>query len=143
MVRILQGKLSYSDVLTILLKGNQDFSPTLTSLLDVKLYAKKLSVFADFMLLEEASEFLGCIAYYKNSEGHFIYVSHCWVSHQLQGQGYGALMLRKLREMTPISYYEIRLEVLKTNPAKLFYQKQGFHIKEDRGDKLLLSLKMK
>ena len=139
----MQVKLPYSDVLDILLKGDMDFCPSLTSSLDVDQYAKKLSVFADFILLQKASEFLGCIAYYKNIDGNFLYISHYWVSRQLQGHGYGVLMLRKLIEVASKDYQEIRLEVLKSNPAKLFYQKQGFQVGEDRGTRVLMSLRMK
>lgn len=142
-MEIVQTKLPYSDVLAILKKGDKDFNPSLTSSLNVEKYAMKLSEYADFILLQEGKELFGCIAFYKNQEEKFIYISHYWVSGMMQGKGYGKLLLNKLCEIAIVNYREIRLEVFKNNPAYLFYQKQGFAKGEDRGSKDLLYLLMK
>lgn len=139
-MEIVQKSLSYSDVLSILKKGDEDFSPSLSTSLDIEQYALKLSTFANFILLQEDSCYEGCIAYYKNNEGRFIYISHFWVSGDLQGLGYGKQMLMSLIDSCNGFYDEIRLEVVKSNPAASFYLKQGFYFSEDRGSKELLCL---
>lgn len=139
-MEIVHSKLPYFDVMSILMKGDVDFNPSLTSSLDIEQYAMKLSQYADFILLQDETETLGCIAYYKNEQERFIYISHFWVSGILQGKGYGKLLLGKLCDMVVGTFCEIRLEVLKTNPALFFYQKQGFLSVEDRGSKFLMCL---
>lgn len=139
-MKIIQSSLSYDDVLSILIAGDGDFSPSLTSALDIEQYALKLSKFAKFVLLQDDSDYKGCIAYYENKEGNFIYITHYWVSRELQGQDYGKRLFHEMLEIVDSCFSEIRLEVVKGNPAFLFYLKQGFRSVEDRGEKELLSL---
>ena len=139
-MEVVHAKLSFQDVYSLLMNGNDDFSPSLTRVLDVDSYALKLSRFAEFLILGEAGDKYGCIAYYANEAGKFIYISHYWVSSKLQGQGYGKLLLNRLIDAFKNNYKEIRLEVVKSNSAIFFYQKQGFSVIEDRGHKALLCL---
>lgn len=142
-MKIVSQSLSYGEVLALLKKGNGDFSPSLDSSLDLEQYAQKLSKNADFVLLQDGIDYKGCIAYYKNAEGKFVFITHFWVSRELQGHGYGKQMLTSLIDSFNESYNEIRLEVVKKNTALYFYKKQGFNVVEDHFDKLLMCLVVK
>ena len=139
-MNIIQTNLNLSEVVNLLLLGDEDFSPSLSSCLDVRAYAEKLSSNAYFIILEDVDEIKGCVAYYKNLEGNFIYISHFWVSSLCQRKHYGSMMLETLINSNRNEYHEIRLEVVKLNPAYFFYASHGFQIEEDRGNKYLLSL---
>lgn len=123
-----------------LMRCEGDFNPPLSSHLDLGEYAEKLSQNAEFVILSDGGSIEGSIAFYTNREGGFAYVSHFWVCGLYRGKGYSKLLLDKLMEYLGDSCRVIRLEVSKTNPARFFYQKRGFQIVEDRGEKWLLSL---
>ena len=136
-------ELSDEEVFLILSKGDCDFSPTLSQCIDVKEYARKLSSKADFVIIKDNKEYVGCIAYYKNQHGGFVYISHYWVNSRFQGHHFGRMMLEKLIATVKDNYDEIMLEVLKDNKARYFYLNHGFMEKEDRGPKLLLALNLR
>ena len=141
-MQIRQSRLSYKEVYNILQKGDLDFNPPLSSVLDIDKYAQKLSEFANFLLLEDKEQIYGCIAYYLNEEGRFVYISHYWIDAGIQRQGYGERMLQELRSLYKERYQEVRLEVAKKNPALFFYLREGFSMVEDRIDKFLVSLSL-
>lgn len=142
-MRICKSKLTFEDVYAILQKGDADFDPPFSSVVDIDKYARKLSEFANFILLEDGRQINGCIAYYLNEEGRFVYISHFWIDSNLQCLHYGSQMLEELVILYGDCYHEIRLEVTKGNPALEFYIKKGFSIKEARTDKYLLLLSLK
>lgn len=141
-MRVYDSRLSQEQVYRLLLLGDNDFVPSIHESIDIEAYAGKLSKFASFILVEEDDDIRGCIAYYKNLEGNFIYISHFWVSSLYQRRHYGSRMLETLIASYRDEYHEIRLEVVKSNPAYLFYLTHGFCVKEDRGHKYLLLLKL-
>lgn len=140
---IISTKLSFQVILDLLKRGDDDFNPSLTQSVDILSYAEKLSKYANFVIVKECGTIVGCIAFYINDEGRFIYISHYWVSSKYQHNHYGQRMLETLIADNKIKYNEIRLEVIKDNPAFLFYKKNGFEIQEDRGNKYLLTLLLK
>jgi len=142
-IRIRQSKLSFEETYEILQKGDADFDPPLSAVLDIEKYARKLSEFAHFILLKEHLQLRGCIAYYLNEEGRFVYISHYWVDTDLQRLHYGSRMLQELVSINGDYYQEILVEVTKNNPALRFYLNNGFSIKENRTEKYLLSLLMR
>lgn len=142
-IRIRQSKLSFEETYEILQKGDADFDPPLSAVLDIEKYARKLSELAYFLLLEDDNQVRGCIAYYLNEEGRFVYISHYWVDAGVQRLHYGSRMLQELVFINGDYYQEILLEVTKSNPALRFYLNNGFTIKENRTEKYLLSLLLK
>lgn len=136
---IVTAHFSKEEVLKLLLLGDEDFLPPLHSSLNLEEYSEKLSKYASFVVLSDNDETRGCIAYYLNEEKNFIYISLFWVSSRYQRQHYGSLMLEKLIS-TNKGYKELLLEVVKSNPARFFYRKHGFVIKEEREKKYLMSL---
>lgn len=135
--------LLQEDVLLLLKSGNDDFVPPLESIVNLTSYSIKLSDNASFILAKYGNHNVGCIAFYCNNEGQFIYISHFWVSHLFQKQHVGSRMLDKLVYSVNGRYVDLILEVLKDNSALMFYKKKGFVVKEDRGDKYLLILCIK
>lgn len=138
---IVHTRLTEAEVRQVLERGNSDFSPSLSEDF-LEAYAKKLSAYAEFLILRDAMAVCGCLAYYLNQEGAFAYVSHFWVSGKCQGQGYGRRLLHTLVSQVRDDYREIRLEVVKGTPATAFYAKMGFGVLEDRGEKNLLVLSL-
>ena len=141
-MRIISSKLYFQEVLQILNQGENDFHPPLSQSIDIVSYADKLSTYADFVTIWDGDSIVGCIAYYSNDKGKYIYISHFWVNGKFQHRHYGQRMLEALIDSNSKKYNEIRLEVVKDNPAFFFYQKKGFVIQEDRGSKLLLVLSL-
>lgn len=142
-IEIRQARLSFEETYSVLIKGDKDFDPQLSSVVDLTRYAQKLSKYAFFVLLEIDQRMMGCIAYYLNEEGRFIYISHFWVSCKWQRQHLGDQMLKELTSLYDSSFWEIRLEVRKNSPAFLFYKKKGFSVIEDHGKSFLLALPLR
>jgi ribosomal protein S18 acetylase RimI-like enzyme len=131
-------QLPQGDVLHLLKRGNDDFIPSIDSVVDLTNYSMKLSENAFFILAKYGDCIIGCIAFYYNHGGLFIYISHFWVSHLFQKQHIGSKMLDKLISCANGCYVDILLEVFKENSAIRFYERNGFVVKEDRGNKSLL-----
>ena len=76
---IISTKLSFQVILDLLKRGDDDFNPSLTQSVDILSYAEKLSKYANFVIVKECDTIVGCIAFYINDEGRFIYISHYWI----------------------------------------------------------------
>lgn len=139
-MHIITSKLQFQEVLNILKQGENDFHPPLSQSIELVTYAEKLSTYANFVTVRDENTIVGCIAYYNNDDGKFIYISHYWVNGEYQHNHYGQRMLEVLIDNNRNKYNEIRLEVVKDNPAYFFYQKNGFVIHENRENKYLLTL---
>jgi len=138
------SRLSQNEVLRILQDSDKDFNTPLSCNLDLFKYANKLSENANFILLKEGNNIIGCIAYYLNNDGQFVYIPYFWVNKINQRSGCGHYLLDSLIKSLPEKYTEIKLEVAKDNfKAFSFYNKNGFKIVEDREKKYLLSKKIR
>ncbi len=138
----LNKKIEYDTALGLLRKCENSFVPPLSHNIPYTLeeYAKKLSEFAWFILCVDETEIIGFTAYYLNQEGHFVYIPQIWVSDEHQRKGIGSCMLDELIKVAPKFVTSIRLEVRKNNhKAVSFYERIGFCIIDDMGNKLLLS----
>ena len=137
-------RLSQNEVLKILQGSDKDFNTPLSCNLDLLTYSNKLSGNAYFILLKEGYDIIGCIAYYLNNDGQFVYIPYFWVNKNKQRSGNGHYLLDSLIKSLPEKYTEIRLEVAKHNyKAFAFYNKNGFKIVEDREIKYLLSKRIR
>ncbi len=65
--------------------------------------------------------------YYLRSEVDHLLLEMILVEPRLQGQGLGRAMMARIKEQASDQDQEIRLSVLKTNPAVRFHTAQGFH----------------
>lgn len=129
--------LSEGELLEILQRSSQDFSPPLDEAIDIEHYAQKWSSLAHFITANERNEVVGLVVYYLNIES--IYIAHLWVAKSQQRKGIGRELLNKLVEQYKDKTQCIMLEVIKSNDrAQAFYAKNGFFVSEDRGKKFLL-----
>lgn len=139
-------KLSHVDVLRLLQDCENSFTPPLSKNIPYTIdeYAKKLSTNATFVVCEDEGVIIGFTAFYTNKEGGFFYIPQIWVSDNYQRKGIGACMMEQLIIKTPNCVKSIRLEVRKNNEkAVSFYEKSGFKLIEDIGNKVLLEKMIK
>lgn len=133
-------KLPKEIILQLLRRGDQDFCPILSTTVDLEEYAEKLAKFADFKIIGSISNIIGCMAYYKNYPGSFLFITHIWINQFCQKRGYGKYLLDKLINEDGYGFNEVLLEVYKKDETALrFYENNKFIIKEDREDRYLLS----
>lgn len=134
-------KLNSKDVLALLVKAENSFTPPLSHNIpySLKEYAERLSGNAFFILCVDHEETLGFTAYYINTEGKFAYIPQIWVSDKYQRKGIGATMINKMIELLPSNIDSIRLEVRKNNEkAYSFYAKSNFVVLAEKNGKLLM-----
>lgn len=113
----------------------------LSERIDLLSYSKKLSSNALFLIVKDLDNCLGFVAYYINTEGKFAYISQIITHKTGRHKGIGHLMIESLKKSLIGSYNSIRLEVYNSNTNALeFYKREGFVLREDRGEKSLLEL---
>ena len=133
-------RIPKEEIVHLLHFGDEDFCPHLSKIVDIEAYAEKLSQFAEFSIIGSGSNILGWMAYYKNNPGKFIYITHFWVNRLCQKKGYGKYLLDKMIQEDGYGYNEVCVEIYKEDEgALIFYDKNGFKLKEDRTDRVLLS----
>lgn len=133
-------KIPKEEIVQLLHFGNEDFCPHLSKIVDIEAYAEKLRQYAEFLIIGTPSNILGWMAYYKNEPGKFLYITHFWVNRFCQKRGYGKYLLDKLILVDGGEYNEVCVEIYKEDVGALtFYDKNGFKLKEDRIDRVLLS----
>lgn len=133
-------RIPIEDIIHLLHFGDEDFCPHLSKIVDIESYAEKLSKYAEFSFIGTQSNILGWMAYYKNNIGKFIYITHFWVNRICQKKGYGKYLLDKMIQDDGHGYKEVLVEIYKNDEGALaFYGKNGFKLKEDRTDRMLLS----
>lgn len=133
-------RIPQEDIVRLLHFGDEDFCPHLSKIVNIEEYAEKLSKYAEFSIIGSGSNILGWMAYYKNNPGKFIYISHFWVNRLCQKKGYGKYLLDKMIQDDGDGYNEVRVEIYKEDEgALIFYDKNGFKLKEDKSDRVLLS----
>ena len=133
-------RIPKEEIVHLLHFGDQDFCPHLSKIVDIEAYAEKLSKYADFFVIGTFGNILGWMAYYKNDSGRFIYITHFWVNSLCQNKGYGSYLLNKLVREEGNGFNEICVEIYKEDDVALnFYGKNGFKLKEDRTDRVLLT----
>lgn len=133
-------KLPKETIIPLLLRGDKDFCPHLSTIVDIEEYAEKLCSFAEFMIIGTPGDILGCLAYYKNVPNRFLYITHFWVNTLCQKKGYGKFLINKLIREEGYGFKEVCLEIYKIDEdAKRFYNNLSFKIKEDRGDRVLMT----
>jgi len=137
-------KLSKEIIINLLQRGDKDFCPHLSTIVDISTYAEKLCNYADFKLIGTPGNVLGCLAYYKNFPNRFLYITHFWVNTLCQKKGYGKYLVNKLIQEEGSGFSEVCLEIYKEDDvAQKFYDSLGFELKEDRVDRVLLTKPIK
>lgn len=80
---------------------------------------------------------IGCIASIDEPEALTLEKFYILPSHQ--NRGIGTLLLRRLIEGAHTSGKPIRLRVLRVNPARLLYERNGFHIDRSTDERHFMS----
>lgn len=120
---------------------NMEFDPHLSSYVDIKEYAKKLSRSASFLIAEEQGRVIGHLAFYKNQNAMELYITSLCVFNAYRGKGVGKQLLNYLCDIgLSEGYTNISLEMRKDNKNTLgFYKKMQFEISQTRSETILMS----
>ena len=107
---------SFQLILNILLSTDSDFSPPISSKVDIhdisKKYAEKASVFIAFVNNQPA----GLVAYYPNTVPDFYYLSIICVKNEFRGNGIGKTLEEKfISDCMSINSRGVRLNMRKSN----------------------------
>ena len=140
-VRILETKYQFEETLKLLNEFDMEFSPHLSSYVDIKKYAEKLSRYANFLIAEEHGRVIGHLAFYKNQNAMELYVTSLCVFNAYRGKGVGKQLLDYLRNIgLSEGYTNISLEMRKDNKNALgFYKKMRFEISQTRSETILMN----
>ena len=134
-------KLSYTEVLELLNKAENSFTPPLSHNIPYTLeeYALRLANYAMFVICKDNADTIGFLAYYENYEGRYAYIPQIWVSGEYQRQGIGSLMLCKMNSVLGREIRFVRLEVRMANKkAYGFYLKSGFIDVDEKDSKFIM-----
>lgn len=133
-------KLSQNQIKNILMSFDNMFVPSLSSVIDIPIYANKLALNAKFATCRYNSLIIGIIAFYSNNITKQIYISYVCVDCLYQGKGIAKILFKFLMDNVSNDYKEIVLEVRKNNlEAFNLYLKLGFTVKECKDEKYLMS----
>lgn len=140
MVSLSKEQLSFADVQKLLGEFDTMFSPSLSSHIDLKSFAEKLAKFAFFVLCKNEEGIVGYIAFYENRDTRISYIPSVCVKDSYRSKGIASQMMDYLIAQSHPDINTIALEVRKNNNSAIsFYQKQGFVMTEDRGERLLMN----
>lgn len=132
-------KLPNETIIALLQRGDKDFCPHLSEIVNLEVYAEKLCSYADFKIIGTQGNVLGCLAYYKNYPNQFLYITHFWINTLCKKKGHGRFLVDKLVREEGAGFKEVCLEIYKIDEeAKKFYEALNFKLKEDRNDRILL-----
>lgn len=122
---------------------SSDFTPAFADGNDVAAYARKIRTYANTYEVWQGENLAALMALYLNPANGQAYIPYiCTARSGLQVRGLGSILLSEAKKLPP-PYDRICLEVRKTNSqACRLYTKHGFKKIEDRGDKILLELKI-
>lgn len=140
-MRIIKVEYQLDEVLRLLNEFNMEFEPPLSSRIDIKAYAEKLSRYANFLIAEEQNRVIGYLAFYKNQNAMELYITSLCVSNTHRGKGIGKKLLDHLCNIgLSEGYSNISLEVRKNNKNAFgFYKKMQFEISQTRDETFLMS----
>lgn len=140
-MRILEVKYQLEETLELLNEFDMEFSPHLSSYVDIKEYAEKLSRYANFLIAEEQCRVIGHLAFYKNQNVMELYITSFCVSITHRSRGVGKKLLNYLCNIgLSEGYTNISLEVHKNNKNAFgFYKKMQFEISQVRSETILMN----
>lgn len=108
-------------------------------------YLKKIMNQAELLIHYENNKVVGFIFYYCNdNKTKTSYITLIGIDPSVRGKGVSRALLNYVLNITKArGFSNCLLEVRKENLIALkFYQKNGFCVVEERGDKLLMKLKV-
>ncbi len=144
-MRILEVKYQLEETLKLLDEFDMEFDPHLSSYVDIKEYAEKLSRYANFLIAEEQGRVMGHLAFYKNQNAMELYVTSLCVFNVYRGKGVGKQLLNYLCNIGfSEGYTNISLEMRKDNKNTLgFYKKMQFEISQTKCETILMNRRIR
>jgi len=79
-----------------------------------------------FRILELDGDPAGGYHLARKSDPHQLWLEMILVKPDLQRRGYGTLMMQHIKDQARVLKLPVRLKVLRSNPALLFYRQQQF-----------------
>ncbi len=134
---IKQSRLTEIEAWDILSFFDQYFHPCLSSRLNIKEFASKLSNNADWIICNEDNRVVGYMAYYSNYDNGMYYMtSYCEIPSKHK---YLEKLISHLIDNAPSGIREIRFRCRKDNKYDIeFYKQYDFEAIEDLGDSIIL-----
>ena len=132
-------KLSYDEVKNLLIASENDYEPVLSQLIDIDACTRKWSEKAWFLLGKEGDDVVSVLVFYRNDTTRSLYIAHFSVSSRFRHSGVGHRTLEALIRECATDYQYIDLEAEKNGIAHKFYIREGFSLKEDKKNKVLLT----
>lgn len=78
--------------------------------------------------------------YHLGKKDTHVYIHLIQILPDMQNQGIGSRVMQQIEtDALDMGLQEIKLSVLKINPARQLYMRLGYQIEKDRGSKLLMS----
>lgn len=140
MVCLSKEQLTVARVIGLFDDFDTMFSPSLSSHINLSEFAEKLARNAFFILCRNSQEVMGYIAFYENKDTRICYIPSICVKDTYRSNGIASQMMDYLTSRLHSDINTIALEVRKNNDSAIcFYQKQGFTLAEDRGNKILIN----
>lgn len=137
------NRLSYCEALNFIKLGEHDYDRPLSEIIDIELCAKKWSKYAYFLFVLDKKDLVSLLVFYNNKKSRMLYLTHFVVSSRFRCQGIGTKVFQYLHKYAEsINCKTLQLEVFRETPAYRLYNKLGYVVVEDRGDKLLMEYKI-
>lgn len=124
---------------------SSQFSPSLDSYVDIKVYAEKIAKFAITFEAWEESDLIGLVACYLNDKSSKIgYITNVSVFKRFQGKGIAKKLLKDaFSRASSLGFNEILLEVEKDNLlATGLYKRLGFSEIGMKNSKMLMRINL-
>ena len=134
--------LLVEDLYLFLTKCDKQFSPFLSTRVNLKEYSKKLFLNSTMVHVKKNTDIIGLVAFYvnKNSQG-YAFISLICVLNEYVGNGIGSRLMEKCTTLVKNeNFNSIKLEVDTLNlQAITFYQKCGFFIEDHKQNSYLMT----
>lgn len=127
-MEIIINRLSYQSTNSLLEEFDKEFTPFLSSKLNLISYSAKLSENAMFLLCIQKEHRIGYIAFYENKPENFIFITSFCIKHDYRGKSIAHNLIKELCDYSiKRKYKKIILEVRCDNERALhFYKKELF-----------------
>lgn len=79
---------------------------------------------------------IGCLA--VHDEGEYLFLAYIALMPSYQGKGIGSQLIRKILETGSSLNKVVTLKVLKTNPARVLYERLGFIVTDETNTHYLM-----
>lgn len=139
-LKVIFNKSSEKEILTHLTKCNNDFVPTLSSTINLNIYANKLYTKSIRLELWVENDLIGLLAVYTNNKEKG-YITNMSILSEYYGKGFAQLLLDAcIKHLKELAINRVELEVNKENSRAIkFYEKNKFILKNSNEISLHLS----